>query len=133
MSDEVESHDVSQARRNLLDQCGNGIADALNKADASTAAYALRMLRASLDILADCDGVGSETHDTIMHASDILSDAQFEIEAQDTIPPVRSINSGLSVAASCLLGLSIRQQPEKVDRIEIGTGPIPVTVRRVSR
>lgn len=129
----MESHDVSQARRNLLDQCGNGIADALNRADENIALHALRVIRASLDVLADCDGVGPEAHDTILHANDLLSDAQFEIEARGTIPPVRSINNGLSEAASCLLGLAIRNQPEKVDRIEIGTGTIPVTVRRVSK
>ena len=133
MRDEVKKHDITMARRNLLDQCGNGVADALNKADANIAAHALRMIRASLDVLADCDGVGPEAHDTILHANDLLSDAQFEIEAQGIIPPVRSINNGLSEAATCLLGLSIRQQTEKVSRIEIGNGTIPVTVRRVSR
>lgn len=128
----MESHDVSQARRNLLDQCGNG-ADALNKADKNIAAHALRMIRASLDVLADCDGVGPEAHDTILHANDLLSDAQFQIEARGTISPVRSINNGLSEAVTCLLGLSIRQQPENVRSIEIGTGPSVLTAGRVSR
>ncbi|MCX8667057.1 hypothetical protein J3T99_05460 [Acetobacteraceae bacterium B3987] len=132
MRDEVKKHDITMARRNLLDQCGNG-ADALNKADKNIAAHALRMIRASLDVLADCDGVGPEAHDTILHANDLLSDAQFEIEARGTIPPVRSINNGLSEAASCLLGLSIRQQLENVRSIEIGTGPSALTAGRVSK
>ena len=133
MSDEVNSHDISMTKRILLDRCGLGISQALSGSDREIAAHALGMLRASLDVLADCGGVGPEAHDTILHADSLLSDAQFEIEAQGTIPPVRSVNNGLSEAASCLLGLAIRQQPEKVARIEIGTGTMPVKVRRVSR
>lgn len=127
------NEDVSQTRRTLLDRYGDGIAQALKGADSEIAAHALRVIRASLDVLADCDGVGPETHDTITHAADILSEAEFQIEAQGVIPPVRSINSGLSEAATCLLGLKIRAQPEKVSRIEIGTGTAPLTVGRASR
>lgn len=101
-----------QKLRTLLDRCGDGIAHALEGADREIAAHALRMLRASLDVLADCDGVGPETHDTIRQADDLLSEAEFQIEAQGGIPSVRSINSGLSEAATCLRGLSIRAQPE---------------------
>lgn len=122
-----------ESRKNLrilLDRCGDGIAQALAGADREIAAHALRMLRASLDVLADCNGVGPETHDTITHAADILSEAEFQIEAQGVIPPVRSINSGLSEAATCLLGLKIRAQPEKVSRIEIGTAASSLTVGR---
>lgn len=120
-----------QKLRTLLDRCGDGIAQALEGADREIAAHALRVIRASLDVLAD--GVEAEAYDTIRQADDLLSEAEFQIEAQDTIPPVRSINSGLSEAATCLLGLSIRQQPEKVDRIEIGTAASSLTVRRASR
>lgn len=129
----MNSHDTIMARRTLLERCGDGIAQALEGADREIAAHALRMLRASLDVLADCDGVGPETHDTIRHASDILSEAEFQIEAQGVIPPVRSINSGLSEAATCLLGLKVCAQPEHVSRIEIGTSAIPLTVRRAPR
>ena len=150
----MSTESMVQAQRAILYRCGDGIAQALNGADREIAAHALRvirasiaqalngadreiaahalrMLRASLDVLADCDSVGPETHDTIRHADDILSVAEFQIEAQGAIPLVRSINSGLSEAATCLLGMGNCAQPEKVRHVEIGTGPSVITARRV--